>query len=150
MTCASALRLLKRQYKKASSATSSTVNLATEKIDSAIWSSYTKCIRYSEGRCLTLVRSSRRGRLCWSVDLDRPQRNNSILKEMGHRFFMSSIFTVPLIVYLPWGILLGLRYSNLNWFQLLHPVAFSLIQLIVTLPSYDYGRRLLYGWISRH
>lgn len=137
MTCASCAQTIEKETQKLPGMERSTVNLATEKMtvqyNPAILnvSDITKTVANAGYEAHEEVDSSK------SVDLDREKKQQHI-KDVWHRFLMSTIFTVPLL-YIAMGHMLGLSLPEIID-PLVHPIAFALTQLVLTLPVMYYGR----------
>ena len=137
MTCASCAQTIEKETQKLPGMERSTVNLATEKMTVQYnptilnVSDITKAVTNAGYEAHEEVDSSK------SVDLDQEKKQQHI-KDVWHRFLMSTIFTVPLL-YIAMGHMLGLSLPGIID-PLIHPIAFALTQLVLTLPVMYYGR----------
>ncbi|MGX7388839.1 heavy metal translocating P-type ATPase [Carnobacterium divergens] len=137
MTCSSCAQTIEKETKKLVGVNNSTVNLATEKMtiqyDPTVLnlSDITKAVTDAGYEAHEEVDSAT------AVDLDREKKQQHI-KAVWSRFLMSAIFTIPLL-YIAMGHMIGLPLPEVID-PMMHPVAFSLTQLILTLPVMYYGR----------
>ncbi|SEK57323.1 Cu+-exporting ATPase [Carnobacterium iners] len=137
MTCASCAQTIEKETQKLPGMEVSAVNLATEKMivqyNPTILnvSDITKTVANAGYEAHEEIDSAK------SVDLDQEKKQQHI-KDVWHRFLMSTIFTIPLL-YIAMGHMLGLSLPEIID-PLVHPIVFSLTQLLLTLPVMYYGR----------
>ncbi len=137
MTCASCAQTIEKETQKLPGMEVSAVNLATEKMTVQYnptilnVSDITKTVANAGYEAHEEVDSAK------SVDLDQEKKQQHI-EDVWHRFLMSTIFTIPLL-YIAMGHMLGLSLPGIID-PLVHPVVFSLTQLLLTLPVMYYGR----------
>lgn len=137
MTCSSCAQTIEKATQKLAGVNNSAVNLATEKMtvqyDPTVLnvSDITKAVTDAGYEAHEEVDSAA------AVDLDREKKQQHI-KAVWSRFLMSAIFTIPLL-YIAMGHMIGLPLPEVID-PMMHPVAFSLTQLILTLPVMYYGR----------
>lgn len=136
MTCSSCAQTIEKATKKLAGVNNSAVNLATEKMtvqyDPTVLnvSDITKAVTEAGYEAHEEVGSA-------AVDSDREKKQQHI-KDVWRRFIMSAIFTIPLL-YIAMGHMVGLPLPEvIN--PMMHPVTFSLTQLVLTLPVMYYGR----------
>lgn len=137
MTCSSCAQTIEKATQKLAGVNNSAVNLATEKMtvqyDPTVLnvSDITKAIADAGYEAHEEVDSAA------TVDLDREKKQQHI-KDVWRRFIMSAIFAIPLL-YIAMGHMVGLPLPEVID-PMMHPVAFSLTQLVLTLPVMYYGR----------
>lgn len=137
MTCSSCAQTIEKATQKLAGVNNSAVNLATEKMtvqyDPTVLnvSDITKAIADAGYEAHEEVDSAA------TVDLDR-EKKQQYIKDVWRRFIMSAIFAIPLL-YIAMGHMVGLPLPEVID-PMMHPVAFSLTQLVLTLPVMYYGR----------
>lgn len=137
MTCSSCAQTIEKATQKLAGVNNSAVNLATEKMtvqyDPTVLnvSDITKAIADAGYEAHEEVDSAA------TVDLDREKKQQHI-KDVWRRFIMSAFFAIPLL-YIAMGHMVGLPLPEVID-PMMHPVAFSLTQLVLTLPVMYYGR----------
>ena len=137
MTCSSCAQTIEKATQKLAGVNNSAVNLATEKMtvqyDPTVLNvlDITKAIADAGYEAHEEVDSAA------TVDLDR-EKKQQYIKDVWRRFIMSAIFAIPLL-YIAMGHMVGLPLPEVID-PMMHPVAFSLTQLVLTLPVMYYGR----------
>ncbi|EOI06836.1 heavy metal translocating P-type ATPase [Enterococcus moraviensis ATCC BAA-383] len=137
MTCASCAQTIEKATNKLAGVSKASVNLATEKMvvdfdPSAInVSDITKAVSDAGYEAIEQVDSAD------TVDKDREKKQKHI-KEMWQRFWMSAVFTVPLL-YVAMGHMVGLPLPTFLD-PMMHPETFAMVQLILTIPVLYLGR----------
>ncbi|WP_348921096.1 heavy metal translocating P-type ATPase [Enterococcus rotai] len=137
MTCASCAQTIEKATNKLTGVSKASVNLATEKMvvdfdPSAInVSDITKAVSDAGYEAIEQVDSAD------TVDKDREKKQKHI-KEMWQRFWMSAVFTVPLL-YVAMGHMVGLPLPAIID-PMMHPETFAMVQLILTIPVLYLGR----------
>lgn len=137
MTCASCAQTIEKATNKLAGVSKASVNLATEKMvvdfdPSAInVSDITKAVSDAGYEAIEQVDSAD------TVDKDREKKQKHI-KEMWQRFWMSAVFTVPLL-YVAMGHMVGLPLPAIID-PMMHPETFAMVQLILTIPVLYLGR----------
>lgn len=137
MTCASCAQTVEKAAKKLEGMSQVSVNLATEKMtveyDPSVlnFSDITRAVAEAGYGAKEEVSSVE------SIDLDKEKKEKAI-KDLWHRFIMSTIVTVPLL-YIAMGHMIGLPLPGIID-PMVHPTSFALTQLLLTLPVMYYGR----------
>lgn len=137
MTCASCAQTIEKATNKLTGVSKASVNLATEKMvvdfdPSAInVSDITKAVSDAGYEAIEQVDSAD------TVDKDREKKQKHI-KEMWQRFWMSAVFTVPLL-YVAMGHMVGLPLPAIID-PMMHPETFAMVQLVLTIPVLYLGR----------
>ncbi|WP_086445222.1 heavy metal translocating P-type ATPase [Candidatus Enterococcus lemimoniae] len=137
MTCASCAQTIEKATNKLTGVSKASVNLATEKMvvdfdPSAInVSDITKAVSDAGYEAIEQVDSAD------TVDKDREKKQKHI-KEMWQHFWMSAVFTVPLL-YVAMGHMAGLPLPAIID-PMMHPETFAMVQLILTIPVLYLGR----------
>lgn len=137
MTCASCAQTVEKVAKKLQGMSQVSVNLATEKMtveyDPSVlnFSDITRAVADAGYGAKEEVSSVE------SIDLDK-EKKEKVIKDLWHRFIMSTIFTVPLL-YIAMGHMIGLPLPGIID-PMVHPTSFALTQLLLTLPVMYYGR----------
>ncbi len=135
MTCASCVKAVERSVGKIPGIESASVNLATEKLSAAYdpdkvsISDIKKAVDKAGYKAIEEEAT---------VDEDRIKKEKEI-KNLWHRFIISTVFTVPLII-VAMGPMLGMplpKFMSPNH----NPLTFGLIQLILTIPVLIEGRK---------
>ncbi|MDC3417014.1 heavy metal translocating P-type ATPase [Aquibacillus salsiterrae] len=131
MTCASCVQSVEKATRKLDGVLESNVNLATEKMsikyDPSVLtvSNITEAVSHAGYQAQEDVGSAD------SVDEDRAKKEREI-KKLWNRFWISTIFAVPLL-YIAMGHLLGAPLPGFINPEM-NPEAFAMIQLILTIP----------------
>lgn len=137
MTCASCAQTIEKATAKLNGVTKASVNLATKKMvvdfDPAILnvSDITKTVADAGYGAVEQIDSAD------TVDKDREKKQKHI-KDMWQRFWMSAVFTVPLL-YVAMGHMVGLPLPSFVD-PMMHPETFAMVQLILTIPVLYLGR----------
>ncbi|MBO0423241.1 heavy metal translocating P-type ATPase [Enterococcus plantarum] len=137
MTCASCAQTVEKAISKLRGVTKASVNLATEKMvvdfDPAVLNSadITKAVSDAGYEAIEQVDSAD------TVDKDREKKQKHI-KDMWQRFWLSAVFTVPLL-YVAMGHMIGLPLPAFLD-PMMHPATFAMVQLILTIPVLYLGR----------
>ncbi|WP_430597736.1 heavy metal translocating P-type ATPase [Enterococcus sp. AZ177] len=137
MTCASCAQTVEKAISKLRGVTKASVNLATEKMvvdfDPAVLNSVdiTKAVSDAGYEAIEQVDSAD------TVDKDREKKQKHI-KDMWQRFWLSAVFTVPLL-YVAMGHMIGLPLPAFLD-PMMHPATFAMVQLILTIPVLYLGR----------
>lgn len=135
MTCASCAKAVERATRKLDGVSESNVNLATEKLsinyDSSILT-ITDIKKAVEKAGYKAIEEET------SIDTDKQKKDQEI-KSLWRRFIISVVFTVP-VLYMAMGHMIGLPLPD-SIMPMMNPKAFSLIQLILTLPVVIAGYR---------
>lgn len=135
MTCAACARAVERAVRKLNGVAGADVNLATEKLtvnyDPAL-------VRVSEIKKAVEKAGYKALDESPAADADRDKKEKEI-KALRHRFIISLIFTVPLL-YISMGHMAGLPLFHFLD-PMIHPLAFALAQLVLTIPVVAMGYR---------
>ncbi|ALS36852.1 Cu+-exporting ATPase [Enterococcus rotai] len=137
MTCASCAQTIEKATNKLTGVSKASVNLATEKMvvdfDPSVInvSDITKAVSDAGYEAIEQIDSAD------TVDKDREKKQKHI-KEMWQRFWMSAVFTVPLL-YVAMGHMVGLPLPAIID-PMMHPETFAMVQLILTIPVLYLGR----------
>lgn len=137
MTCASCAQTIEKATNKLTGVSKASVNLATEKMvvdfDPTVInvSDITKAVSDAGYEAIEQIDSAD------TVDKDREKKQKHI-KEMWQRFWMSAVFTVPLL-YVAMGHMVGLPLPAIID-PMMHPETFAMVQLILTIPVLYLGR----------
>nr|WP_242586766.1 heavy metal translocating P-type ATPase [Enterococcus sp. DIV0869a] len=137
MTCASCAQTIEKTTNKLNGVTKASVNLATEKMvvdfDPSVIniSDITKAVSEAGYEAIEQVDSAD------TVDKDREKKQKHI-SEMWQRFWLSAVFTVPLL-YVAMGHMIGLPLPAFLD-PMMHPETFAMVQLILTIPVLYLGR----------
>ncbi|EOH95086.1 heavy metal translocating P-type ATPase [Enterococcus haemoperoxidus ATCC BAA-382] len=137
MTCASCAQTIEKATSKLTGVTKASVNLATEKMvvdfDPSIInvSDITKAVSDAGYEAIEQVDSAD------TVDKDREKKQKHI-KEMWQRFWLSAVFTVPLL-YVAMGHMVGLPLPTFLD-PMMHAETFAMVQLVLTIPVLYLGR----------
>lgn len=138
MSCASCAQTVEKVVGKLDGVESATVNLATEKMsvafDPDVLSVPTIKAAVHEAGYEAMEES---GGIA-EVDQDRAKKQQHI-KEMWRRFWISGVFTIPLL-YIAMGHMIGLPLPSLLD-PMHHPIVFAVTQFILTLPVMYLGRK---------
>lgn len=137
MSCSSCAQTIEKTTQKLAGVSTASVNLATEKMvveyDPATLnlSDITRAVSEAGYEAHEEVATVE------TVDVDREKKQQHI-RDMWHRFFMSAIFTVPLL-YISMGHMVGMPLP-MFLDPMMNPLVFALTQLLLTLPVMYYGR----------
>ena len=137
MTCASCAQTIEKATGKLQGVANVSVNLATEKMsiqydpDQLGVADITNAVKESGYEAHEEIESAD------ALDMDREKKAQHI-KEMWQRFWISAVFTVPL-VYISMGHMLGMPLPEVID-PMMHAGTFSFTQLILTLPVVVLGR----------
>lgn len=137
MTCASCAQTIEKATNKLTGVSKASVNLATEKMvvdfdpSTINVSDITKAVSDAGYEAIEQVDSAD------TVDKDREKKQKHI-KEMWQRFWLSAVFTVPLL-YVAMGHMVGLPLPTFLD-PMMHPETFAMVQLILTIPVLYLGR----------
>ncbi|OJG97898.1 heavy metal translocating P-type ATPase [Enterococcus termitis] len=137
MTCASCAQTIEKATNKLNGVTKASVNLATEKMVVAFdptvlnVSDITKAVSDAGYGAVEQIDSAD------TVDKDREKKQKHI-KNMWQRFWMSAVFTVPLL-YVAMGHMVGLPLPAFLD-PMMHADVFATVQLILTIPVLYLGR----------
>lgn len=137
MTCASCAQTVEKAANKLPGIVSASVNLATEKMaiqydpDQVGVSDITYAVKEAGYEAHEEIETAD------AIDLDREKKAQHI-KDMWQRFWISAVFTIPLL-YVSMGHMLGLPLPEMID-PMMHAGAFSLMQLILTVPVLFLGR----------
>ncbi|ALS02631.1 ATPase [Enterococcus silesiacus] len=137
MTCASCAQTIEKATGKLNGVAKASVNLATEKMvvdfDPSVLnvSDITKAVADAGYGAVEQIDSAD------TVDKDREKKQKHI-KDMWQRFWMSAVFTVPLL-YVAMGHMVGLPLPALVD-PMMHPETFAMVQLVLTIPVLYLGR----------
>lgn len=137
MTCASCAQTIEKATNKLTGVSKASVNLATEKMvvdfDPSVInvSDITKAVSDAGYEAIEQIDSAD------TVDKDREKKQKHI-KQMWQRFWMSAVFTVPLL-YVAMGHMVGLPLPAIID-PMMHPETFAMVQLILTIPVLYLGR----------
>ena len=137
MTCASCAQTVEKATSKLPGLVSASVNLATEKMaiqydpDQVGVSDITYAVKEAGYEAHEEIETAD------AIDLDREKKAQHI-KDMWQRFWISAVFTIPLL-YVSMGHMLGLPLPEMID-PMMHAGAFSLMQLILTVPVLFLGR----------
>lgn len=137
MTCASCVQSVEKATRKLAGVMEANVNLATEKMviqyDPAIVT-VADIKKAVEDAGYEAVKDVEAGS---SADVDRAKKEQHI-KEMWRRFWVSTVFTVPLLL-IAMGHMLGLPLPEI--IDPMHnPSAFAIVQLLLTIPVMVMGK----------
>lgn len=137
MTCASCAQTIEKATKQLNGVMEAAVNLATEKLtvtfDPTVLnvSSIMQAVADAGYQATELLAETA------MIDNDQ-QKKQKHLKEMWQRFWMSAVFTVPLL-YIAMGHMIGLPLPSFLD-PMVHPETFSIVQLVLTVPVVYLGR----------
>lgn len=137
MTCASCAQTIEKATSKLTGVTKASVNLATEKMvvdfdpSTINVSDITKAVADAGYEAIEQVDSAD------TVDKDREKKQKHI-KEMWQRFWLSAVFTVPLL-YVAMGHMVGLPLPTFLD-PMMHAETFAMVQLVLTIPVLYLGR----------
>ena len=137
MTCASCAQTVEKATGKLPGVVSANVNLATEKMnvqydpEQLELSEITSAVKEAGYEAHEEIETAD------AIDLDREKKAQHI-KDMWQRFWISAIFTVPLL-YISMGHMLGMPLPEVID-PMMNAGAFALTQLILTLPVLFLGR----------
>lgn len=137
MTCASCAQTIEKATKQLNGVMEAAVNLATEKLtvtfDPTVLnvSSIIQAVADAGYQATELLAETA------MIDNDQ-QKKQKHLKEMWQRFWMSAVFTVPLL-YIAMGHMIGLPLPSFLD-PMVHPETFSIVQLVLTVPVVYLGR----------
>ncbi|GCD11907.1 heavy metal translocating P-type ATPase [Clostridium tagluense] len=135
MTCASCAKAVERATRKLDGVTEANVNYATEKLSINYEPSKVKVIdikKAIEKAGYNAIEEET------TVDEDKEKKEKEI-KLLWKKFIISAIFAVPLL-YISMGHMIGFPLPDfIN--PMMNPVAFALIQLILTIPVVIAGNR---------
>ncbi|WP_430602601.1 copper-translocating P-type ATPase [Enterococcus sp. DIV0724b] len=137
MTCASCAQTIEKATSKLTGVTKASVNLATEKMvvdfdpSTINVSDITKAVSDAGYEAIEQVDSAD------TVDKDREKKQKHI-KEMWQRFWLSAVFTVPLL-YVAMGHMVGLPLPTFLD-PMMHAETFAMVQLVLTIPVLYLGR----------
>lgn len=135
MTCASCAGAVERAVKKLDGVTDASVNLATEKLTMSYEASKVKAIDIKKAVEKAGYKAIEEDTV---VDTDKERKEKEI-KLLWKKFIISAIFTVPLL-YISMGHMMGLPLPSFID-PMMHPTAFALSQLILTIPVIIAGNR---------
>lgn len=137
MTCASCAQTIEKVVKPLAGVTTASVNVATEKLtvtfDPTVLnvSSIIQAVADAGYQAIEQISDGA------SIDQDQEKKQQH-LKDMWRRFWLSAVFTVPLL-YIAMGHMIGLPLPSFLD-PMLHPETFSMVQLILTIPVVYLGR----------
>lgn len=137
MTCASCAQTIEKATSKLAGVEKASVNLATEKMvvvfDPSVLnvSDITKAVSNAGYEAVEQIDSTD------TVDQDREKKQKHI-KDMWQRFWLSAVFTVPLL-YVAMGHMIGLPLPTFLD-PMMHAETFAMVQLILTIPVLYLGR----------
>lgn len=137
MTCASCAQTVEKATGKLPGIVSAAVNLATEKMavqydpEQLVLSDITNAVKEAGYEAHEEIETAD------ATDLDREKKAQHI-KDMWQRFWISAVFTVPLL-YISMGHMLGMPLPKLID-PMMNAGLFALTQLILTLPVLVLGR----------
>ncbi|WP_206913021.1 copper-translocating P-type ATPase [Enterococcus sp. DIV0840] len=137
MTCASCAQTIEKATSKLTGVSKASVNLATEKMvvdfDPSVInvSDITKTVSDAGYGAVEQVDSAD------TVDKDREKKQKHI-KDMWQRFWLSAVFTVPLL-YIAMGHMVGLPLPTFLD-PMMHAETFAMVQLVLTIPVLYLGR----------
>ncbi len=127
MTCASCANAVERATKKLEGVSSSSVNLATEKLAISFDPEVVTEKQIKE----TITKAGYFVKETQTVDKDKEDKEKAI-KRLWYRFLFSTIFSLPLL-YISMGHMIGLPLPEIiNPHH--NPLNFAIVQLILTLP----------------
>ncbi|SDP09675.1 Cu+-exporting ATPase [Streptococcus equinus] len=136
MTCAACALTVENAVNKIDHVDSAVVNLTTEKMT----------VRYnpdlvSEAEIEKAVVDAGYGACVFDPTTAKSQseRQSEVTHNMWHKFLWSALFAVPLL-YLSMGSMMGLWVPQIVSLSV-HPLAYALVQLALTLPVMYFGRR---------
>lgn len=135
MTCASCVKAVERATKKIDGVTTASVNLATEKLTISYEPSKVRVVDIKKAVEKAGYKAIEEDT---TVDTDKERKEKEI-KLLWKKFIISAIFTVPLL-YISMGHMLGLPLPGIID-PMMHPTAFALSQLILTIPVVIAGNR---------
>ncbi|MDF2671784.1 MAG: copper-translocating P-type ATPase [Clostridiales bacterium] len=135
MTCASCVKAVERATKKLDGVTEASVNLATEKLTISYEASKVRVVDIKKAVEKAGYKAIEEET---TVDTDRERKEKEI-KLLWIKFIVSAIFTVPLL-YISMGHMIGLPLPGFVD-PMMHPTAFALSQLILTIPVVIAGNR---------
>lgn len=136
MTCAACVLNVENAVKKLDGIESAVVNLTTEKMtvdyDPAL---------VDDAKIEKAVADAGYGATVFDPETAKSQeeRDDEATNRMWHKFLMSAIFSVPLL-YISMGSMMGMWVPNMISPHS-HPMTFTLLQLVLTLPVMYFGRR---------
>ncbi|MEI5993740.1 heavy metal translocating P-type ATPase [Candidatus Enterococcus mansonii] len=137
MTCASCAQTVEKATNKLNGVSKASVNLATEKMvvdfdpSTVNVSDITKAVSDAGYEAVEQIDTVN------TVDKDREKKQKHI-KEMWQRFWLSAVFTVPLL-YVAMGHMVGLPLPAFLD-PMMHPETFATLQLILTIPVLYLGK----------
>ncbi len=135
MTCASCAKAVERATRKLDGVTEANVNYATEKLSINYEPSMVKVIDIKKAIERAGYKAIEEET---TVDADKEKKEKEI-KLLWKKFIISAIFAVPLL-YISMGHMIGFPLPDfIN--PMMNPVAFALIQLILTIPVVIAGNR---------
>lgn len=137
MSCASCAQTIEKAVNKLPGVSQATVNLATEKMVVAYDDTQLNLGEITQAVTAagyTAIEEQEAGE---SVDRDREKKQKHI-KEMWQRFWLSAVFTVPLL-YVAMGHMIGLPLPSFLD-PMMHATTFALVQLVLTIPVIYLGR----------
>ena len=135
MTCAACAKAVERVTKKLDGVESSSVNIATEKLN----------ITYDENKVtLEQIESAIEKAGYKALDIEeikKEEANKAEIesKNLWKRFIISLIFTVPLL-YISMGHMMGLHLPSIID-PMINPLNFGIVQLVLVIPVMYTGRR---------
>lgn len=135
MTCASCSKAVERAVKKLNGINEASVNLATEKLSVSYDASK---LRVTDIKKAVERAGYRAIEEEAAVDKDKERKEREI-KLLWKKFIVSAIFTIPLL-YISMGHMIGLHLPSFID-PMMHPTAFALSQLILTIPVIIAGNR---------
>lgn len=135
MTCASCVKAVERAVGKLDGISNASVNLATEKLTVSYDPSK---VRISEIKNAVIKAGYKAVDENTAVDFDKDNKEKE-KKALWLRFVISIIFTVPLL-YISMGHMIGLWHPKFID-PMMHPLAFALTQLFLTIPVVLVGYR---------
>ncbi|MTD41926.1 heavy metal translocating P-type ATPase [Erwinia sp. CPCC 100877] len=137
MTCASCAQTVEKAVCKLAGVEQAAVNLATEKMVVAYDPSMLNIADITKAVTDAGYAAEEQKDMVENVDQDREKKQKHI-EEMWQRFWLSAIFTVPLL-YIAMGHMIGLPLPNFLD-PMNHAQTFAAAQLILTVPVLYFGR----------
>lgn len=136
MTCAACVLNVENAVKKLDGIESAVVNLTTEKMTV----DYDPTL-VDDAKIEKAVADAGYGAIVFDPETAKSQeeRDDEATNRMWHKFLMSAIFSVPLL-YISMGSMMGMWVPNMISPHS-HPMTFTLLQLVLTLPVMYFGRR---------
>jgi Cu+-exporting ATPase len=137
MTCASCAQTVEKAVSKLVGVEQASVNLATEKMVVAYDPSMLNTADITKAVTAAGYGAVEQTDRVENVDQDREKKQKHI-EEMWRRFWLSAVFTVPLL-YIAMGHMIGLPLPGFLD-PMMHAEIFAAVQLILTVPVLYFGR----------